>query len=154
AGVAYITNSYQAFGNNGTHVLGQPIDTGTFGDSGTFSAANLRFYLATILDHLPVVADYQIPAKMGVNVGSVAPQVIVGASVPVNVSVSNLAPVSFSIGADKLQYSISSSGSISGSGSGTVSALAAAAVTSLTISTSTSGVHSGTVSVSSTSQEV
>ena len=49
-----------------------PADWRITATSGTFSAANLRFYLATILDHLPVAADYQIPAKMGVNVGSVA----------------------------------------------------------------------------------
>jgi len=96
-GVAYIANSYQAFGNNGTHNYNQPINSG----GNTAQPADVLDALAGILDHLPVVVDYQLPAKMSVSVGSVPSTVIAGAAVPVNVTVTNSAPVSFSNGADE-----------------------------------------------------
>ena len=106
-GVAYITNSYQAWGNNGTHVVSKAIDTGTGAPADVLEAES------SILDHLPMVADYQLPARMGVSVGSVPSRVIAGASVPVDVTVTNTAPVAFANGADKLDYTIN--GTTSGS---------------------------------------
>src|SRR4029434_561466 len=111
-GTAYIPNSYQAFGNNGSHQVDMPINTG----SG--AAPGVLFYLASIIDHLPMVADYQVPAKMGVAVAPVPVKVIEGASVPVNVTVTNTANVQFALGADKLDYSVAGSGSVSGAGNG------------------------------------
>ncbi|CAN5436320.1 hypothetical protein BH09PLA1_BH09PLA1_03720 [soil metagenome] len=148
-GLAYIPNSYQCFGNNGSHQLGMPLNTGT-GASPTVLAA-----LSSILDHLPVGADYQLPARMGVNVSSVPAQVISGATVAVNVTVTNTAPVVFSNGADGLTYTVNGAGGVSGSG-GAVDKLALTAgnVHTLNLSTTTPGISAGTVSASSTSEAV
>jgi hypothetical protein len=51
------------------------------------------------------------------SVGNVPQQVIVGANVGASVTVTNAAPVQFANGSDKLDYTISSSGSVSGGGS-------------------------------------
>src|SRR4029079_3979821 len=59
-GMSIIPGSYHPFGNNGTHTFNGQITTGT-GASATVLAA-----LRDSSDHLPVVADYQIPAKMQV----------------------------------------------------------------------------------------
>jgi len=51
-GLSYISGTYRAFGNNGTHALNGKISTG----SGATSA--VRSALASFSDHLPVIADY------------------------------------------------------------------------------------------------
>lgn len=148
-GLAYIPNSYQCYGNNGSHIYGQPID------SGTGAPGPILTQLAKILDHLPVGADYQLPARMGVTVGSVPPKVITGANVGVDVTVANTAPVQFSNGADGLTYTVSGAGSLTGSGGATDKlALTAGNLHTLSLSTATPGLTTGTVNVSSSSEAV
>ena len=53
-GIDYVAASYRAFGNNGTHQLNQSITTGTGATPEVLAA------LASVSDHLPVVADYEI----------------------------------------------------------------------------------------------
>jgi len=147
-GIAYIPNSYQAFGNNGSHLLNQAID------SGTGAPAPVMFYLASILDHLPVVADYQFPAKMGVSVSAVPPQVIVGANLPVNVTVTNTAPAQSSNGADALLYTVNGSGAVTGAASGVATATLAGNAHALFVNTTTPGATTGAVTAASTSEAV
>ncbi len=52
-GIDYVSGSYRAFGNNGTHSLNGPITTGSGASPSVLSA------LALASDHLPVVADYE-----------------------------------------------------------------------------------------------
>ncbi len=54
-GLDYLPGSFHVFGNNGTHTLGSAIDSGTGASTAVLSA------LIAASDHLPVVADYQIP---------------------------------------------------------------------------------------------
>ena len=54
-GLDYIDGSYRVFGNNGTHLLGDAIDTGTGASPVVLSA------LMDASDHLPVVADFVVP---------------------------------------------------------------------------------------------
>ena len=54
-GLDYVPGSYRVFGNNGTHLLGDAIDTGTGASAGVLAA------LIAASDHLPVVADFVIP---------------------------------------------------------------------------------------------
>jgi hypothetical protein len=103
-------------------------------------------------DHLPVVADYQIPARMAVTVARVPGRLIVGASVPVNVTVTNTAPVSVAVGADELDYSVQGSGAVTGGATGIATATFAGNVHALSVNTSSLGLAGGTVSVNSTSQ--
>ena len=87
-----------------------------------------------------------------VNVAAVPSQVIVGASVPVNVTVTNAAPVLAAIGADGLNYTVSSAGAVSGSASGTnLAALSPGNTHMLSLATGAPGVSSGTVSANSSS---
>ena len=67
-----------------------------------------RYYpaISQCSDHLGVVADYQLPAKMSVSVGGVSSPVIVGAVSSVNVAVENVASVIHVAGADELDYTI------------------------------------------------
>lgn len=147
-GAAYITNSYQAFGNNGSHGLDSSIETG----SG--ASPQVLFCLASILDHLPIVADYQLPARMQVAVGSVPQQVIVGASVGVPVTVTNSAPVTMANGADELDYTIGGSGLVTGGAAGTAAAVSPGNVHQLNLDTSAAGFRDGTISVQSSSEAV
>ena len=58
-GVDYVSGSFHAFGNNGTHMLGGAIDAGT----GTDAAVLAALMLAS--EHLPIVATYQLkPAEV------------------------------------------------------------------------------------------
>ena len=150
--VAYIPNSYNAFGNNGTHALNSPINSAGNTFPGPRNSALLDA-MAGILDHLPVVADYTIPAKMGATVtGGIPSQVITGGTVTVTLNVSNAAPVSFTNGADSLSYSYSSTGAASGSGSGTDAALGGTNNHTITLNTSGTGAKSGSITATSTSE--
>src|SRR5690606_1202320 len=64
-GMSQLAGSYRTFGNDGTHTTNGAITTGTG------AAANVLTALAQSSDHLPVVADYQLPAKLGVQVASI-----------------------------------------------------------------------------------
>jgi len=148
-GTAYISNSYQAFGNNGSHQVDQPLNSGSGAD------ANTLFYLSSIIDHLPIVADYQLPARMNVAVATVPERVIVDAAINVEATVTNSAPVQFSNGADKLDYSINGQGDVTGSAGGSnLSALTPGNVHSLSIDTTSPGVRAGTLNATSTSEAV
>lgn len=154
-GVALIPGTYRVFGNNGTHPLNGAISSAsnTWNPPGlTLSRSAVLGALTTASDHLPLVADYQIPAKMSAAVVAAPPRVLVGAWVQVHVDVANVAPVSAAIGADELDFTVSGAGAIVGSTGGTVAALAAPLRRSLGFDTSTPGLRAGTISVNATSQ--
>ncbi|MFT3784773.1 MAG: hypothetical protein QM770_01225 [Tepidisphaeraceae bacterium] len=147
-GVSYIANSYQAFGNNGTHTMNGSIRTGTGASAGVLTVE------AGILDHLPVVADYQLPAMMSVAVGSVPARSLVNSTVVVPVTVTNSAPVTSSIGADMLSFTLSGQGNLAGGGTRTAAAGTGGAQYSLTLNTGAIGISSGTVHATSSSEAV
>jgi hypothetical protein len=156
-GVALIPGSYRAFGNNGTVPLSGAINSAsnTWNNAGlTVPRTSVLDALAQASDHIPVVADYQLPAKMSVSIAPIPPRVIVGANVSPTVTVTNSAPVAVAIGADKLDYSLTSAGNVSGSASGVATATLGGNTHALTMNTAAPGVQSGTVSVTSASQAV
>jgi hypothetical protein len=159
-GVAYIANSYSAFGNNGTALWGSgnnPINVASNNFPGTTAAQRngpLLDALASVLDHLPVVADYTIPAKMTASLGAVAAQVIVGGSLTATLGVSNSASVVAANGADALTYTYASTGSATGGGSGTDAALGSGNSHTITFNTSTTGPKSAAVTATGTSEAV
>lgn len=159
-GLDYIAGSYWAFGNTATHTMSGAVTTG--------SAAALQAYLpgyslaatGTILtnlsrvtDHLPVVADYQLPARMAASLGSTPATVIRGASVATTLSVSNSAPVDVVQGADRLDYGFAGSGGLVGSGTGSDLPLGGGNVHSIPLTTTSAGLVSGSVSVTATSPQ-
>lgn len=155
-------NSYHVFGNNGT-VYNSSINAASntalpasqySPTAGQPTRTDVLNALSTASDHLPVIADYQIPAKMSASVGSVPAKVILGSTPSVGVSVSNVAPVAVSIGADELTYVVAGTGDVSGLHGGTALALAAPNVHNLSLATDSLGAHSGSVSVTSSSASV
>ncbi|MEQ9454756.1 MAG: hypothetical protein RLN76_09230 [Phycisphaeraceae bacterium] len=133
-GLAYIPGSYHAFGNNGTHTLNQSITTGT-GASPT-----ILTLLTQVSDHLPVVADYQLPARAGFEVTLSSVRAVVGGVVDVDVDVTNTAPVVAAIGADELDYEVALLNTSVSEVSGSVLALAGATTHAMTADTSVAGV--------------
>ncbi len=146
-GLSYIPGSYRAFGNNGTHGnFNQAITTGTG------AAANVLAALTTASDHLPVVADYQVPAILSAQLAEIPPSIPVGASFSADLMIENAASALLAAGADELDYSFSVSGDLVGSGSGTKLALSGATTHSIMFDTSVEGLRTGTITVTTTSQ--
>lgn len=112
------------------------------------------YELGSASDHLPVLADYQLPAKMDVAVTPATSPVIVGAAAAVEVAVENTANVVAVHGADELDYSISGTGVVTGSASGSDDALGGGAVHSIALDTATPGSKNGQLNVTSSSQAV
>ena len=69
--VPSLTNSYWAFGNTGSHVFDQAINSGNdvaglnavLTNYSTAQISNIFNALISLSDHLPVVAGYQLPAN-------------------------------------------------------------------------------------------
>jgi len=150
-GLDYISGSYHAFGNNNTHACCNSSITSSAIPS---PSLDILTKLTEVSDHLPVVADYRLPAKMGAQVAPLADPMIAGASAPVFLVVENIAPVSTDSGADELDYTYEGFGAVSGSGSDTDFALGGNNFHLLSFDTSNSGPLAGRVDVNSTSQGV
>jgi hypothetical protein len=158
AGLSYIgptapgtaaTHSYRAFGNGGTTFnrrINDPLNTS--------KPASVLNALHDFSDHLPVVADYQLPAKLSASATQAPTRVIVGAAAAVNVSVANSAPVSVAVGADGLAYTVSTTSQATGSFSGTRAALSGDAVHAVNFNTASPGLRSATITVATTSADV
>ncbi len=100
AGLNLIPGTYRTFGNNGTHSLNRSIND----IQNTGASRSVLNALALTSDHLPVVADYQLPAWMRVSVGEIPDRIIQNTDVAVLVEVSNVAPVDTLKGADELDF--------------------------------------------------
>lgn len=148
-GLSYIPGTYRAFGNNGSHALNDYIND----PSNTAQPTNVLNALARVSDHLPLVADYQVPAVMQLQV-SVAPRVIRDAAVDVPVQVWNAANVNVAQGADELDFSLAGVTGVTGSASGSDAALGAIPSYNFLLDTSTPGTNLATVTATTTSPQV
>jgi len=139
-GLSIISGTYRAFGNDGQH-YNVAISAGGnnyfVGESARSNALAQSLFDAS--DHVPVLVDYQVPAVMSATMTGVPQRVIQGASVPVTVRVKNVAPVVTPIGADELDYSVTSVAGLFGSGSGVAPLAPSEAVTTLQLNTGTVG---------------
>jgi hypothetical protein len=156
-GLSYISGSYHTFGNNGS-TYNDDINVGntvTLPGVTSYTKQQVLDALHGATDHLPVVADYQLPAWMQAVAGSVPTFVDVGQSVNISVTVSNIAPAIAANGADELDYSLTTSGSLTGSYMNQIdAALGGVNSHNIALNTSTTGAKSGTITVTSTSQGV
>lgn len=145
-GFAYIPNSYHAFGNNGSHAMNQPIN------SGSNPAAPLNL-LAGNLDHLPVVADFQVPASLAT--GNIQPSLALTGPEPVLMygHVQNAANATFGNGADELDYTLTVTGAASVTINDTVNGIGTFNTHVIPIDVSTAGLKTGTYNVTATSEE-
>jgi hypothetical protein len=163
-GLSYIPGTYRAFGNNGTtfnvninerNASNQLINTYPFNGVTTYTNAQVLDALRNATDHLPVVADYQLPAVLQAVAGTVPLVLHLGQEFSLDVTVSNAANVMAANGADELEYSLTTSGDIAGSFVDQMDfALGGGNLHLITLDTSTAGLKSGTITISSTSQAV
>jgi len=113
--------------------------------------------LTSASDHLPVVADYQLPAMMHAELAAVPATLMQGEVFNLDLSVGNVAPVVAALGADELDYSLSVIGGLGGllgEATGTDLALGLANLHQIALDTATPGVKSGTIQVTSNSPAV
>lgn len=154
-GLAIIPGTYRSLGNDGNH-----FDTDINAGNNTYYPADIprSNALADDLhigsDHVPVVADYQIPAVLAAALPADFGRVIQGAVFSVDLAVSNAADVLVAAGADELDYDVTASGDLSGASAGSVAALAPAAAVPLVVNTANVGPALGTVNVTSGSEAV
>jgi hypothetical protein len=150
-GLSIIPGSYHAFGNNGNHFMNGPINVTPVG--ATLAAPQpVLDALTRVSDHIPVVLDMQLPARMGVDVAAIPASVPQGSPYPLAVTVQNLVSALTALGGDELDYTLSVAGNLFGGANGVVQPLAAGNVHQITLDASTLGPKSGTITVTATSQ--
>ncbi|MFZ9880682.1 MAG: hypothetical protein ACO3QC_04695 [Phycisphaerales bacterium] len=150
-GLSLIANSYRTMGNDGAH-YNLAINSGNNSYySGNITRSNmLADLLFDATDHLPVIADYQVPPVLAATMQSTFAPVIVGATVQIPVNVSNAASVVTPLGVDALSATVTGSNGLVGTQNIAAAALAPAATTvNLTLDTSTARVVNATASISS-----
>lgn len=147
-GMSYISGSYRAFGNNGTHSTNGEIT------SGSGASASVLDALKRASDHLPVVADYQRPARMSVTAVTAPTRVMQNGSASAFLTVTNSATASVVAGADELDYTISGGGAIVANINGSDAALGSGNGHNISLSTATIGPKSGTITVNASSAGV
>ena len=155
-GLSYISGSYHTFGNNGS-TYNDAINVGnTISLNGvtSFTTQTVLNALENATDHLPVVADYQLPAVLGTSVATIPSTLLEGETFDLDVSIFNDANVLATIGADELDYSISISGDISSLDalSGMDQALGGSNLHEFLFDTSTVGMKTAEIMISSSSQ--
>jgi hypothetical protein len=157
-GLSYIGGSYHGFGNNGTtfnEAINDSSNTYVFSGVTSHTKAQILDALESVTDHIPVVADYQLPAIMQAIAGMVPTTLTVGQPFNLSVTVSNVANVVAAIGADELDYSLTTSGALSGMFLNQVDAALGGGNTHfIGLDTATQGMKSGTITISSLSQQV
>jgi endonuclease/exonuclease/phosphatase family metal-dependent hydrolase len=125
--------------------------------SGTSRLVTAPTELISASDHLPVVADYQLPAVLQVVADSVPATLVQGDTCNLEFMVNNVAFVVAANGADELDYSLNivgEVGSLIGAPTGTDQALGSGNLHQLALDTSTPGVKSGSIVISSSSPGV
>lgn len=154
-GFDLIPGSYHTFGNNGS-TYNQAVNSGsntvTFPGVTSFTKSQILNALVSATDHLPVVADYQLPAVLDAIVDTIPSTLNVGQAFSLGVSVFNAANVVAAIGADELDYTLSATGALSGLFNGVDLALGGGNLHNVTFDTSTPGLKSGQIVISTTSQ--
>ncbi len=123
-GFDIIDGTYRSFGNDGQHYNDAINDGNNFYFPGDTPRGNmLADLLVEASDHIPVIVDYMVPAKMDWAVSG-GGRVIVGADASLSIDIENTAPVTVSDGADVLSVDVELTGDIQLSESLQVEALA------------------------------
>lgn len=143
-GLSHIPGSYRVLGNTGD-LYQQPLPS---------SSAHWVRVLRTRADALPVITDFQLPAKLQATLSGVPTSMLAGQSVQVQLEVRNVAPVAVPQGADRLTYTVSTSGAVSGGTSGVAFAASAGNQHSLTLTATSQGTLTGSITVTTSSAMV
>ena len=153
-GFDLIQGTYRSLGNDGDH-YNQAINAGNnyYFPGDTSRGNTLADALIIASDHLPLIADYQVPAILGWYWNQEASRVLVGADTSIEFMIQNDAPVFFSEGADLLNVDVVATGDLSGSGSVSVAALSPPEMISFPVNTTSVGNWNAVVTLTSTSPE-
>jgi exonuclease III len=154
-GLARIVGTYRSLGNDGNH-YNLDINSGnnTYYPADIPRSNALASDLKVASDHVPVICEYQVPAKMDGALPASFGRVIQNSTVTVQLQVSNTAAALVTSGADELDFAATASGGLSGTAGGIVNALAVPALRAFDVDTSTVGPVSGSVNLTSSSQGV
>ena len=153
-GMDYISGSYHTFGNNGSTYNDEINNGNTIVFSGitSFTKTQVLDALHSASDHLPVVADYQLPAFMEAELASTIPTTLnQGQSYNLDLLIRNAANVVTSLGADELNFTYNTTGDLLGGGSGIAYALSSDRSFPITLDTATQGSKSGSIVITSSS---
>lgn len=147
-GLSLIPGTYRTFGNDGNH-YNLAINTGnnSYYPSDIVRSNAIADMLFAATDHMPVVADYQVPPIQTATMQSTFGPVIVGASVVIPVAVSNSANVVSALGSDVLQSTVTGSGALVGSQTITAPLAPSSANANLTVNTASAASVTGTATV-------
>lgn len=151
-GLSIVPNTYRTLGNDGLH-YNLAINTG--GNSYFPGQAARSLALANNLfdasDHMPVVADYQVPPVMQATAPASFGTVIRNAAgITVPVAVSNIASVVHPLGVDALTATVAGTGALSGVQNITAALAPSSTTVSLPVTTSVAGALTGTATISTT----
>ncbi|MDP7008321.1 MAG: GC-type dockerin domain-anchored protein [Phycisphaerales bacterium] len=153
-GFDLIAGTYRSFGNDGGH-YNQAINAGNnYYFPGDTSRGNmLADQLIEASDHLPLIADYQLPALLGYTLSDSPTRVLVNAEATIDLQISNDAPVTVSEGADILHVDVDVAGDLVHSSTVSVAALTDPEVVAMSLDTTSARTWEATVTLTSTSQD-
>ncbi|MCG3136855.1 MAG: hypothetical protein HJJLKODD_00691 [Phycisphaerae bacterium] len=149
-GLSYVDGTYHAFGNDGLHFNLDINDAPTIPEGSVVANA-----LHGASDHLPVVADYQVPAVILADEVLAFGTVIVGAASPTEIlTVENIGNYPLFEYVDELNYSLAApAGFQAPVGNFVLEATDPAAQHQITLNTTTSGSFSGNLVINSDAVE-
>lgn len=155
SGLSIIPGTCRTLGNDGNHYQ-QAINAGvnTYFPGQPSRSSQLANALFSASDHLPVIADFRVPARLSATLDPVPARVITAAPVAVSARIANGAQVVTPLGADGLAYSIAALQHCAASGSGTAPLAPSSASVPVTLATATAGLRVARVQVSSASEAV
>ncbi len=139
-GLSYITNSHKAFGNDG-YRLNNDINSPTNMEISQVMADAL--YYAS--DHIPLLLELQIPAKVNVAASLVFGKAIIGSTAEELLTVTNSA----SAPADELDYSLADPGGFTAPGGSFQLSAGSGADHTISMETASTGEKAGDLTVSS-----
>jgi hypothetical protein len=143
-GLSFIANTYRALGNDGGHYnLAINAGNNSYYPSDIPRSNTLADNLFAATDHIPLIADFRIPARNQAVLVAPPARVIQNASgIVAQVRVSNGA-VGLAVGVDPLDYTVSGSSVLSGVFSGTAPQAPSYSTVNLAVSTSIIGLRTG-----------
>ena len=154
-GVSLIEGTYRPLGNDGQH-YNIAINTGTnyyFPDD-TVRGDLLADQLKAASDHVPLIADYQVPALLSWSVDPAVERIIVGASTSVDISISNDAVAVVPEGADQLDVTIEVVGDLNGTEQVSVPAMSPPQIVSFPLDTMAVGPWQSTMTLTASNEGV
>ncbi len=144
-GLSYVSGSYHAFGNDGLHFNQDINDPPTIPEGSAMADA-----LHSASDHLPVVADFRVPAVVDANTSLAYGTVIQGAASSLDLNVTNVANVALFGAAANLTYSLADPAGFNAPGGAFVEPAGGGGnAHTVAMLTNTAGVKLGTLNVNS-----